>query len=62
MASSAICAAGSCVCSIKAVAAAVAYGPPLPMAAMPESGSITSPCPLIRNVWLWSATSSSASS
>ena len=58
---SAISRAPISVFSISARAAASAYDPPLPMAAIPSSGSITSPDPLIKNVWLRSATTSSAS-
>ena len=43
----AISRAPSSVCFDKARAAAVAYGAPDPMAAMPSSGSITSPSPEI---------------
>ena len=60
--SSAICRAPSGECWSNATAAAWAYGPPLPMAATPSSGSTTSPVPERISVRSLSATTSSASS
>src|SRR5271170_3085267 len=58
---SAMARAGKSEFSTRARAAAKAKLPPLPMAAIPSSGSMTSPDPLIRNVCLRSATTSRAS-
>ena len=52
----------SSVCATSALAAAVAYGAPEPMAAMPSSGSITSPSPESTSSDSASATMSCASS
>merc|ERR1719424_792195 len=48
--------------STSALAAAVAYGPPEPMPMTPSWGSMTSPPPVIWNVWCLSATTMVASS
>src|SRR5581483_1765575 len=61
-ASRATSAAGSAVCSSSAIAAACAYGPPLPIAATPSSGSMTSPVPLSTKRCSGVPTMSSASS
>src|SRR5580692_3353387 len=58
---SAMARAGRSEFSTSARAAARAKLPPLPIAAIPSSGSITSPEPLIRKVCFRSATTSSAS-
>src|SRR5579864_2724251 len=61
MACSASFRAGISVLRSSAVAAAIANGPPEPMAATLSSGSITSPVPLTMYMFSLSATSSSAS-